>query len=246
LTWLPASIGGTDSRLRLFCFAYAGGGPSAYFKWIKAFPPHITVCPVLLPGRETAIGQTPIADMDLLLGYLAEALSPALDKPYAFFGYSLGAKLAYGLSHRLCSLGHQPPVLLTVAASRDPASPPHRPGAHLLPETEFVAYLRDLGGTPKEVLADRALLDLMLPTLRADFALVGQPMPLHPVTCPIVACGGTEDPVAPPAKLLGWGRFTSSRFVLRAFPGRHFFLREQMAPLIGSVIEDLDDALAAA
>jgi surfactin synthase thioesterase subunit len=46
--------------------------------------------------------------------------------------------------------------------------------------------------------------------------------------------------------LLGWGQFTSSRFVLRTFPGRHFFLREQMAPLIGSVIEDLDDALAAA
>jgi medium-chain acyl-[acyl-carrier-protein] hydrolase len=231
--------------MRLFCFAYAGGGASAYFKWTKAFPPHIAVCPVLLPGRETAIGQTPIADMDLLLACLADALAPVLDQPYAFFGYSLGAKLAYGLTHHLHNRGHQPPALLTVAASRDPASLPHRPGAHLLPETEFVAYLRDLGGTPEEVLADRALLDLMLPALRADFALVERPMPLQPVTCPIVACGGTEDPVAPPAKLFGWGRFTSSRFVLRAFPGSHFFLREQMGPLIASLIGDLEEVLAA-
>lgn len=51
--------------------------------------------------------------------------------------------------------------------------------------------------------------------------------------------------MAPPAKLFGWGRFTRSRFVLRAFPGSHFFLREQMAPLIASVIGDLKGVLAA-
>lgn len=246
MSWLPAGIGGAGSRMRLFCFAYAGGGPSAFFKWVKAFPSHIAVCPVLLPGRETAIGQPPISDMDLLLGSLADAMTSALDRPYAFFGYSLGAKLAYGLTHRLAQLDRRPPSLLTVAANRAPTSKPHRPGAHLLPEPEFIAYLRELGGTPGEVLANRALLDLMLPALRADFALVEQPMPPEPVGCPIVACGGTEDAVASPAELFAWSRFTRGRFTLRAFPGGHFFLREQMQGLMASVIGDLEAVLAEA
>ena len=246
MNWFPAGMGGADSRMRLFCIPYAGGGPSAFFKWIKAFPPHIAVCPVLLPGRETAINQPPIADMDRLLGALADALAPALDRPYAFLGYSLGAKLAYGLTHRLTRSGYRPPLLLTVAANRAPGCAPHRPGAHLLPDAEFIAYLRELGGTPAEVLSNRALLDLMLPVLRADFALVEHPMPHDPVTCPIVACGGTADPVASPRALFGWSRFTRSRFTLRAFPGGHFFLREQMQGLITSVIGDLEAARAKA
>lgn len=240
LNWFPAGIGGAGSRVRLFCLAYAGGGASVYLDWLKAFPPHLAVCPVLLPGREAAIGQPPIAEADVLLARLSDALVPALDRPYAFFGYSLGARLAYGLTHRLLSLGQPPPVQLTVAASRDPASPPHRPGVHRLPEADFVGYLRELGGTPEEVLAERALLDLILPALRADFALVEGGVPLDPVPCPIVVCGGTDDRVAPPATLFRWARFTRDRFVLRLFPGGHFFLRAQAAPLGAAVIADLD------
>lgn len=246
MNWFPAGIGEASSRVRLFCFAYAGGGPSAFFKWIKSFPSDIAVCPVLLPGRETAINQPPIADMDRLLGSLADALVPMLDRPYALFGYSLGAKLAYGLTHRLARLDCKPPLLLTVAANRAPGHAPHRPGAHLLPDAEFIAYLRELGGTPAEVLANRALLDLMLPALRADFALVEHKMPDDPVRCPIVACGGTADPVASPRALFGWSRFTRGRFTLRVFPGGHFFLREHMQGLMASVIGDLEAARAEA
>jgi medium-chain acyl-[acyl-carrier-protein] hydrolase len=229
----------------MFCLPYAGGGASIYLRWSKAFPPEIAVCPVLLPGREGAIGLPPIADGPALIAALADAVTPLLDRPYAFFGCSLGARLAYGLTHELLRRGLPAPVLLAVAACRQPASPPHRPGAFRLPEDEFIAYLRELGGTPAEIFANRALLDLMVPMLRADFSVVEAPLPRQPLPCPITACAGTEDSTAPPSALIEWAGFTRSRFALRVFPGGHFFLREQLGPLAAALVADIGRALAA-
>jgi medium-chain acyl-[acyl-carrier-protein] hydrolase len=237
-------MGGAEARIRLFCFAHAGGGAAVYFKWLKAFPPHIAVCPILLPGREGAIDEPLICGTAELFDRLTQALQPVLGRPYALFGYSVGARIAYGLTHWL--LRHQlpPPVQLVVAAHRDPARPPHRPGAHMLPDEEFVAYVRDLGGTPDEVLAEVSLARLLIPILRADFRLAEGEVLLEPLPVPITACAGLDDATATPADLLGWGRFTQARFVLRCFEGGHFFIREQMAGLAVAVAADLDSTLS--
>jgi surfactin synthase thioesterase subunit len=74
-------------------------------------------------------------------------------------------------------------------------------------------------------------------------AVVEAPVPLDPVPCPITACAGIEDAAAPPAALIDWARFTRARFVLRIFPGGHFFLREQLGPLATALLADIEHAL---
>lgn len=239
MSWFPFGAGSAGAWLRLFCFPYAGSGASVYLKWPGAFPQRIAICPVQSPGRENRWGEPPIDDIERLLDRLADAVLPHLDRPYALFGYSLGARLAFALTHRLRQRGAPGPVRLIVAANRDPASPPLRAGLHRLPEPEFLAYLRELGGTPDKVLEDRLLVELLMPLLRADFALAEAAVPLDPVSCPITACSGREDSAAPPELVSGWSRFTSADFVMHTFRGGHFFLREQTAALIDVVIRDL-------
>ena len=68
---------------------------------------------------------------------------------------------------------------------------------HDLPESELIKELHRLNGTPKEVLENRELLSIILPTLRADcmmtetYVYVSEP----PLNCPITVFGGLRDPL---------------------------------------------------
>ncbi|WP_049976325.1 thioesterase II family protein, partial [Azospirillum sp. B506] len=241
---MPYGAGNPDAAVRLFCFSFAGGGASVYARWPHSFPADIAVCPVLLPGREGAFAQLPFDRLDLLLDRLVADIGPMFDRPYALFGYSLGARIAYALAHRLVRQGYAPPVHLTVAAAYAPSVPPFRRGVHLLPRPALLEHLRHLGGTPPEVLADQELVDLILPAVRADFALVECPLPLEPLACPITACVGDDDTSATPDLAAGWARQTGAGFRLRRFAGGHFFIREQVRALIAGTVSDITEAMA--
>ena len=83
----------------------------------------------------------------------------------------------------------------------------------------------NLNGTPREVLENPELRQLLLPLLRADFAVCQtyEYDPGPPLACPITALGGIGDRVRR-EDLEGWREQTLSRFMLRMFPGDHFFL----------------------
>lgn len=220
--WLPFGPGGDG--LRVFCLPYAGGGASAFVGWRRALT-GVAVAPVQYPGRETRIDEPHATDLDNLIQHLATALTPYLDRPYALLGYSLGAKISFALAHRLQALGFPLPQSLHVVAHRAPdAAPPH-PGAAHLPEAEFCRQVKSYGGTPDEVFDTPELAELLLPVLRADFALVEQAIPQAPLACPIYAYAGNEDPIATPTSMKRWQLFSSTSFALRHFPGGHFFAR---------------------
>jgi medium-chain acyl-[acyl-carrier-protein] hydrolase len=242
MKWLPFGWA-AGAEARLFCFPYAGGGSSMYFSWLNAFPRHLAACPVLLPGREAAMSVPPIDCLDVLLDRLVEVLRPLLDRPYALMGYSLGGRIAFGLAHRLIEAGLPAPLHLTVAACRDPLARPERPGVHRLPESEFIQHLRNLGGTPEEILSDRGLLELLLTMVRADFALIEGELPRTPLPCPITAYAGTDDRSAPPLAVGSWRDFTTSGFDLRCLSGSHFFIRQHSPTMIAGITRDLDHAL---
>ena len=113
------------------------------------------------------------------------------------------------------------------------ATAPDRP-AHILPHAEFVAELRRLHGTPEAVLTNDEMLNLLMPTLRADFAVLETYRPCDdgPLACPIIAAGGREDEQVSPDDLAAWGRQTTGRFELHLFAGGHFFLRTAGADLL--------------
>ena len=228
--WISFRKPGREARLRLFCFPYAGAGAVIFRTWSDDLPGDVEVCPVQLPGRGTRLMEPPFTQLPPLVEALAEALVPLLDKPFAFFGHSLGALVSFELARRLRSQYGVHPARLFVSASRAPQVPHRGPPAHTLPEKDFLAELQRLNGTPSELLEHEELMEIMLPLLRADFAVYetyvySTELPLN---CPISAFGGLQDRNVNNSDLEAWRAQTSGSFSLRMFPGDHFFLRQPL------------------
>ncbi|WP_438017929.1 thioesterase domain-containing protein [Sorangium sp. So ce315] len=239
--WVGCPRPNPASRLRLFCFPYAGGGASIYSAWWRELPAHTELCAIKLPGREARLGEPPFERLTALVQALATALDGWLTKPFAFYGHSMGALVSFELARELRRRGAPPPRHLFVAARRAPHLPSSAP-VHGLPDGEFLAWLRRIGGTPEEVLREPELLALFMPVLRADLAInEAEPfVPGAPLDCPISAFGGVDDERADPAGLEAWGQHTRGPFRIAMFPGGHFFLRTARAPLLRSISATLD------
>lgn len=240
--WLPFGLAGDGPRL--FCLPFAGGGASSFVAWRRSLP-GIAVAPLQYPGRETRIDEPCPDAVDRLIADLADALAPHLDRPYAMLGYSLGARLAFALCHRLRDKGLPAPRALFAVAHRAPDAPPPRPGAARLPPDDFRAHVSAYGGTPDEVFDSPELAELLLPILRADFALVEQAIPLAPLALPVFAYAGREDAIATPALMEQWRGFTHSSFALRSFPGGHFFAHTAKE-FLATLARDLESCLGGA
>ncbi|MBW3570416.1 MAG: putative thioesterase [Gemmatimonadetes bacterium] len=245
--WITRPRPSPRARLRLFCIAHAGGGASAFRGWADALPAEVEVCPVQLPGRENRIMEAPFERVGPLVEALADAVQPFLPLPFALFGHSNGALIGFELARTLRARGRPGPVHLFASGRRAPDLPADRPPTHHLPEPEFLADLRELGGLPPELLAHRELLSLLLPTLRADvaihetYAFTEQ----APLECPITAYGGVADPRVRRAQMEAWERHTAGAFALRMFPGGHFYLQDDRPLLLRTLSADLHRVFAA-
>jgi surfactin synthase thioesterase subunit len=217
-------------------------GASVYRLWPRLLPESLDVCAVQLPGRENRLNEPRVPSVAQLVEALVPALLPELDLPFAFFGHSMGAVLAAELARALEARGGPLPGQLLVSARR----PPHLPGTELplraLPDATFLAEIqRRYGGIPAEILAQPELLELLLPTLRADIAALElhRPARREPLPCPITAFGGADDALTPHAHLEAWRDETRSAFRLRVFPGGHFYLEARRAELLADLAATL-------
>lgn len=234
------------ARLRLFCFPHAGGAASAFTAWAGELP-GIEVVAVQPPGRERRIGEPPFDRMEPLVDAAYRALRPLWDRPFAFFGHSTGALVAYLLARRLRTDGGPRPLHLVASGRWAPHLQDPEPPVYALPRDELVAALRRYGGTPDEVLDDRDLMDFLLPLLRADFAL-GDTY-LHreepPLEVPITAIGGDRDPRVNTEALEAWRGHTTGSFAAHLLPGDHFYLHGDRAAVLRLVASVLDPPLVA-
>lgn len=241
-SWLPMSGKPVQGRLKLFCFPYAGGGASIFRSWSELAPSDIEICPVQLPGREARLTESAFSQVDTLLDQLFPILLPYLDAPYALFGHSMGALISFELARAIRRAGVRPPLRLIVSGRRAPQLPDLRPPTYHLPEGEFIAELRRLQGTPEAVLQNEELLHLVLPLLRADFALCETYTykPEAPLACPITALGGLQDSDVSREDTAAWSKqTTSAAFRLRFFAGDHFYLHKEQVPLLRIITQDL-------
>jgi len=244
--WLRCPQPRPQARLRLFCFPYAGGGAAAYRTWPNHLPGDVEVCAIQLPGRDERLGETPYSDLVTLLEALAEGLAPRLEAPYAVFGHSLGALLAYELVRHQRRRGGNLPVHLFVSARRAPHVPSREPPCHLLPEQAFIqALVRRYNGIPQAILAEPAVMRLFLPVLRADFSVMEtyRFVAEDPLDQAITAFGGLDDQVVSRADLETWRMTTRGECAIHMIPGGHFFLQTAPTALLDVIARQLVDGI---
>ncbi|EWC63733.1 Thioesterase [Actinokineospora spheciospongiae] len=231
--WISGDALADDAPTRLFCFAHAGGGGGFFRPWRGALGEDTAVCPVVLPGREGRVREAPFTRIGPLVDALVDGLGPHLDRPFAFFGHSLGSIVAFELAKRLRETGHAGPGCLIASGRRAPQLPNRRRDVHALPSGDFVAEMLGLGGTPPELVRQPELLEFFLPVLRADFELneTYRPAPAAPLDCPVFGFTGDADPLADPDEVAAWARVTTGPFGLRVFRGDHFYLRDSTGVL---------------
>jgi medium-chain acyl-[acyl-carrier-protein] hydrolase len=239
--WLAHVRPNPQARLRLFCLPYSGGNASIFAAWADILPAAIEVCPIQLPGHGSRIAEPPLAENGPLVEAIAAALLPFLDRPFAFFGHSMGALLSFEVARLLRRRHGLSPVGLYVSAHRAPQLPDRGPVLHALPAPAFWDELRRLNGTPPEVLAHAELRQLIEPILRADFTVceVYAYAEDEPLACPITAFGGLQDHDVTRDELAAWREQTHGAFALRMLPGDHFFINTARMLLLQALAREL-------
>jgi surfactin synthase thioesterase subunit len=222
--WLRRAVRDDPADVRLFCFHHAGGSAASFRDWPDLMPPHVEPVAVQLPGRGDRLREPPFERMASLVDGLVTAVRPLLDQPFAFYGLSMGAYVAWALAHALRERALPGPTLLCVANARAPGRDNGGVDWEAL-TVDPARYLREMGGTPREVLADPELLAFLLPTLRADLTVIDtyRFRPPTPLDVPIRAFAGVDDAAGPPERMRVWRHETVQRFEFDIVSGGHFF-----------------------
>jgi medium-chain acyl-[acyl-carrier-protein] hydrolase len=218
-------------RRRLLCLPFAGGGPSTYRLWPKALPDDVEVIAVALPGRDPRSRPANIPAsiseiVDLVVDDFVE-LQTREPLPFALFGHSMGALIAFELTVALEQRGGPPPSNLFVSGRRPPDELHRGEHIHRLDDTAFLdAVHRLYGAVPEAVRNEPELLALFLPALRADVEAFETYVPRSDrlVRCPVRVYGGADDRHPRASDLAGWQRVAEGDVSIQIFPGDHFFL----------------------
>lgn len=236
--WVTSFTQTSSGQLRLFAFPYAGAGTVVYRNWTTSLPDGVELVSIRLPGRESRLRETPYSQMNLLVTALVDAIIPYLDKPFAFFGHSMGALVAFETVRELRRRGQAIPKHLFISARRAPQLADPDTGLHPLGDAAFVREMqRRYGGIPDAILKTPELLALFVPVLKADFSVIEtyRYTPEQPLDCPISVYGGTQDFVLRAGDLEGWREQTERDFQIQKFVGGHFYFQNQPTVLLSTL-----------
>jgi surfactin synthase thioesterase subunit len=230
--WVPLLPGADRDALPLFCLPHAGAGASAFRAWTGRLP-GVAVLPVQPPGRESRFREAPYERMEPLAAELA-AIMPgvAAGRPYAVYGHSMGALVAFEALREIRRNGVPCPVHLFVSGCAAPQCTGHDgPSLATAPSAALVRRLRQLGGTPEQLLSDPDLLEMILPAIRADLSVIDsyRYRPEEPLDVAVTVLASTEDPQAPRELQDRWRDQTTAAFGMHALAGGHFAVFEQTA-----------------
>lgn len=234
--WLACRERRPAAAYRLYCFPHSGGSAGEFVRWADGLP-DVEVLGLQLPGRGARLAEPAYTRMMPLVDAIVSGV--AFRGPYAFFGHSLGALVAYEVAQVLQASGFRPPDRLFVSACPAPHLPRLDPPIHRLPNRELATMIaQEYGSLPTEIAENPELMDLLLPAHRADFELVetyayeaGDPL-----ECPLTVVGGTEDELGV-SELTAWAAHSTAALDLELMPGGHFYLREQQERLL-ALIDD--------
>ncbi|MGC9544521.1 thioesterase II family protein [Streptomyces sp. UG1] len=230
-------------NVRLICFPHAGGSAGFFFPYSRSLAPEIEVWAIQYPGRQDRRHERLIDNIPELADRIHEEVTREQNRPFAFFGHSMGAVVAFEVAQRLKRGGGVSPRWLFASGRRAPAH--RRVGeVHLRDDAGLIEELLSVGGTNQLFLQDEELLAAILPVTRNDYRAIetyaweGGPE----LDCPVTALVGEGDPQVTTAEAADWATHTTGPFELRTFPGGHFYLDAHRA----AVLDTVSTALSAA
>lgn len=235
--WIAPRARDEMDCVRLFCFPYAGVGISVYRDWSKQLP-GVDVCLVQPPGRGARIRETAIIGFEEHVSRVTEGILPYVDElPYAFYGHSLGAVMAFESARRLRRVaGVGEPVHLIVGARRGPRLASRFPPMARLSDAELIFALEDRfgQGIPQEVAEEPELLARLLPALRADVVANEEYVYVNeePLSCAVTALSGVDDPSVSLDEVQAWNVETRGPFACALLQGGHFFAKDASPQLL--------------
>jgi medium-chain acyl-[acyl-carrier-protein] hydrolase len=198
----------------------------------------------MLPGRETRISEPLFTEIDPLLDAIASELRPWLDIPYAVFGHSMGALLAFEWAHRMQQEGHPLPQVLFLSGRRAPDASGDPTLLQSLTDRDFIEELtRRFDGIPPEILHNAEHMKIYLPILRADIAVVESHRykETKPLDCPITVFAGIDDRSVTWNQMDAWKRHTNCHCTFQYFPGGHFYPQQPLLHVISATTTALNN-----
>jgi len=240
--WVMCPQPRPHASARLFCFPYAGGGASAFNDWAALLPEHVELCIVQMPGREERLREDLITNMKQLVDELVNELLAYTDRPFAFFGHSMGAMVCYEVACRLREKSLVLPQHLFLSARAAPQLQDNSEPLRFLDSDEFIERLHALyGAVPEAIRQSAELQEVFLPVLRADVTLLEtyEYVAVEPLDCPVTVFGGADDPAISKAMLAGWQEQTSASFAQNQFQGGHFYVHAQRDAVVAELVKNL-------
>lgn len=213
----------------LVVLPHSGAMAQAYANWAAWFSDDIHLVAAQYPGRGHRFSEEHATDLTEIAGPLAAALARE-PGPLFVFGHSLGGLVGFEVCWRLQRMGRGPDGFF-------PSATPAAHQSHSLrapSEAELVAQLLDRGGMDRVALEDPDLLELVLRTCLADWAMTASyryGTERRLLECPVVAFGGAEDSAVPRALLGGWAELTTGPSEMHVLDGGHFYFDGQMDAL---------------
>lgn len=231
--WFQPDNADPDAVVRLFLFPYAGGNAPMYREWLPYFPAGVAVQALQLPGRLDRRNEPLLGDVPGMVDEVCEALSAELDdRPYALFGHSLGALLAYRVAVAMERESGTGPILLAAAGWTPEGFRMPTVAQVQLPQDELVEWIVSLGSLPAAIYEDAEMLALTIPPTRADLTACARYVDDRAsLSCPVVTYSGRDDPLLAPDAARSWMRRTPDYLGNQEFPGGHFFIYDAVLPI---------------
>jgi len=227
-------------KIKLFCFPYAGGSSVVYDKWKKHLSHSIELIPIEYPGRGRKFTAPLCENINEIVADAFDSVKNHLDgSSFSFLGHSMGALIAYELSHKLKQLNYVAPVHIFFSGRLAPHIMNPYKNLHVLNNMEFKEELLKLGGTPLDALENKDWLRIFLPIIRSDFKAVE--LYNYSKENSILDSEFTilygEDDYLINDKIREWHQHTEKKCTFLKFSGGHFFITDNVTE-IASIINN--------
>ncbi|RBL90129.1 thioesterase [Chitinophaga flava] len=229
-------------KINLFCLPFAGGSKYSYRLYEEHLPSFLNIIPLEYPGRGTRMGEPLKEDVNQLVNDLYLQIADKLDRSaYAIYGHSMGGLMSYLLTRKILEKRRTPPLHLFITGTSGPGALSRtEKKRHLLDKRSFIEEIRNLNGSPDEILQNDELLDFIEPILRADFKVSENyaHSSISPLNIPITVITGTREEMKPEDIQL-WQQETLVPVDFRRMPGHHFFIFKYPYEIVGIIAKKL-------